>query len=77
MNEAEWRLSVDRATCIGSGMCTSSAPEYFALDDSGVSRPLAERVAPDDALLDAANSCPVEAIRVQRIPDGAVLAPAR
>ncbi|WP_433389406.1 ferredoxin [Micromonospora sp. KLBMP9576] len=58
-----WRVQVDRTRCIGSGICAGTAPAHFVLRD-GLSHPLAERVAPDDTLVDAADSCPVEAIVV-------------
>ncbi|PZF91748.1 ferredoxin [Micromonospora deserti] len=61
-----WRLHVDATRCIGSGVCAGMAPAYFVLVD-GLSRPLAERVAPDDAVLDAADSCPVEAVIVSEV----------
>ncbi|MGW4497942.1 ferredoxin [Micromonospora sp. NPDC004336] len=62
----QWRVRVDRDRCIGSGICAGTAPGHFALVD-GLSRPLAERVAPDEALVDAADSCPVEAVVVSEV----------
>ncbi|SCL56955.1 ferredoxin [Micromonospora citrea] len=59
-------MRVDRARCIGSGICAGTAPGHFVLVD-GVSRPLAERVAPDEVLVDAADSCPVEAVVVSEV----------
>lgn len=77
MSESGWRLVVNRATCIGSGMCSSTAPDYFELDSEGTSRPTAEQVGPDEVILDAANSCPVEAISVSDPASGSMIAPAR
>jgi ferredoxin len=74
MTDQQWRTSVDRDTCIGSGMCVGIAPAHFTLDD-GHSRPLAEFIDPADAVLDAAESCPVEAILVRAAGSGKVLAP--
>ncbi|MEU9506996.1 ferredoxin [Micromonospora sp. NPDC048170] len=59
----QWRVHVDPMRCIGSGICAGTAPGHFVLV-GGLSRPLAERVAPDDALVDAADSCPMEAVIV-------------
>ncbi|MEU6072885.1 ferredoxin [Micromonospora sp. NPDC047074] len=59
----QWRVHVDPARCIGAGICAGIAPKHFVLVN-GLSRPLAERVAPDDALMDAADSCPMEAVIV-------------
>lgn len=67
-----WTLEVDRNACLGTGMCTSIAPDHFRLD--GTASPVEPSVEPDDAVLDAAESCPMEAILV-RDADGAVLAP--
>jgi ferredoxin len=58
-----WKVTVDRDACIGSGICVGTAPDHFRLDDSR-SRPVAEVVGPDEILLDAAESCPSEAITV-------------
>ncbi|MGV9806925.1 ferredoxin [Micromonospora chersina] len=59
----EWRLHVDPTRCIGSGICAGVAPQHFVLVD-GLSRPVAERIAADESVLDAAESCPLEAIVV-------------
>ncbi|MEU4772561.1 ferredoxin [Micromonospora sp. NPDC023644] len=61
--DEQWRVHVDPTRCIGSGICAGTAPEHFVLV-GGLARPLAERVAPDDALVDAADSCPMEAVIV-------------
>lgn len=58
-----WRVTVDPTRCIGSGICTGAAPEHFVLVD-GLSCPREELIEPADAVIDAAESCPVEAIRV-------------
>ena len=72
--ETAWRLTVDADDCIGSGMCAGIAPELFTLVD-GVSRPVSGAVAPDQAAVDAAESCPVEAIAVRDAADGHLIAP--
>jgi ferredoxin len=65
-SEGQWRVHVDATRCIGSGICAGTAPGHFVLVD-GLSRPLAERVAPDEVLVDAADSCPVEAVVVSEV----------
>jgi ferredoxin len=72
--EGRWRVTVDPDLCIGSGMCAGTAPHAFELVD-GVSRPLAEEIDPDDVVLGAAESCPVEAIMIRDLNTGEVLAP--
>lgn len=62
------RICVDWDACIGSGMCTSQAPELFDLDDEGNLVLLqGEEVAPEHAesVRAAADVCPVEAITVE------------
>jgi ferredoxin len=68
-----WRVAVDPARCIGSGICAGTAPGHFRLEN-GRSRPINEVVEPDPAVVDAAETCPTEAI-VVRGPAGEVLAP--
>ncbi len=68
-----WTVEVDRTTCLGTGMCTSIAPGRFRLEGA-TSVPVSPSVEPDDAIIDAAESCPMEAILV-RDADGTVLAP--
>jgi ferredoxin len=72
---AGWRLTVDPDTCIGSGMCAGIAPALFALA-GGVAVPVPGPVPPDPAAIDAAESCPVEAIAVRDDPGGRLIAPA-
>ncbi len=74
MPERKWRLTVDRDTCIGSGMCVGTTPDHFTLVD-GHSTPAAEIVAPDDTLVDAAEYCPVEAILIRAADSGEIIAP--
>jgi ferredoxin len=66
-------VSVDPELCIGSGECVRIDPVAFVLDDAaGVSRPTAAAPTGDaERLLEAARSCPTQAIRLVR--DGVVL----
>jgi len=59
-----WQLVVDHELCIGSGTCIATAPEWFAYDAHQRSSPAAATVEPDDSVLDAAASCPLQAIVV-------------
>lgn len=67
-------VDVDPGLCIGSGECVRLVPRAFLIDESaGVSTPLPD--APDagaEALLEAAGTCPTNAIRVVAA-DGSVL----
>jgi ferredoxin len=67
-----WRVEVDRGRCVGSGICTALADSLFVLDDER-SRSLSDGTAPDERVLDAADSCPARAITVTE--DGQVIGP--
>ena len=71
---AGWRIDVDARRCIGSGGCVGMAPAHFRLE-AGSATPIAATVEPDETVIDAAESCPVEAITV-RDDDGGLVAPA-
>jgi ferredoxin len=58
---------------MGTSGCVFTAPDHFELD-GGVARPVADLTAPHGDVLDAAESCPAEAITV-RDAAGALLAP--
>jgi ferredoxin len=59
-----WRVRVDGSLCISSGLCVGAAPHAFGFDGARHSRPVSELTAEDEAVLDAAATCPVEAISV-------------
>ncbi|MGW8376368.1 ferredoxin [Streptomyces sp. ODS28] len=59
-----WHVEVDHGLCIGSGMCVSTAPDDFALNTARQSRPLNPDRDPAEAVLEAAEGCPVEAISI-------------
>jgi ferredoxin len=59
-----WIVAVDKTACIGSAVCVGTAPGKFALDDRQRSGPVKAEIAADEAVRDAAASCPTEAISV-------------
>jgi ferredoxin len=69
-----WRVTVNNS-CIGSGGCIGIAPRHFRLDEDDQSHPVEAEVAPDDAVLDAAATCPMEAILVINADSGEVVDP--
>jgi ferredoxin len=73
--DGRWRIDVDRARCIGSGMCVGTAPGRFELDGDSRSHPVTETGPADQAVLDAAASCPVEAITVVDTATGEAIDP--
>jgi ferredoxin len=58
-----WKVTVNRDTCVGSGVCAGTASRYFRLEE-GRARPIAETVDPDDEVLAAADVCPTESITI-------------
>ena len=62
------RIIIDHETCASTGMCTSFAPEVFELADDGTLLLLVE--SPSEELMDAVegavDSCPVEALSIER-----------
>jgi ferredoxin len=74
VSDTQWRLEVDRHTCIASGMCAGVAPDHFELQGDG-SHALSDVVDQDEAVIDAAESCPVEAIKVFSVANGALVSP--
>ena len=70
-----WLVTVDRDLCVGSAVCVGTAPGRFALGGDNRSRPTPEAVDADQAVLDAAASCPAEAIAVVDAATGRPLDP--
>ncbi|MEW9520540.1 ferredoxin [Streptomyces tubercidicus] len=70
----QWRIEVNRRVCAGAGLCLGTAPGLMRLD-TGRGRPVHDLIAPDDAVADAAEVCPTQAITVRDAATGEVLAP--
>ena len=64
-----WRVTVGEE-CIAAACCLGIAPKRFALGDDGRSHPTSELIPADDAVLDAAVSCPMEAITIHDAETG-------
>ena len=59
------KVRVDRDLCIGVGNCVAYAPTVFKLDDENKAVVLDSSSVDDDTLLEAAESCPENAIIVE------------
>ncbi|MEU0894907.1 ferredoxin [Streptomyces massasporeus] len=59
-----WHVEVDRSLCIGSAQCLHHAPGGFHLDAARQSRPAAPDMDANERVLEAAESCPTEAITI-------------
>ncbi len=58
------KIVVDREKCIGAASCIAVAPDVFELDDENKAVVKNAKGADDQTILDAAKSCPTEAIIV-------------
>ena len=60
-------VRVDRDVCQNHGQCVFSAPQVFELDDDGELVQLQDEVGEDlrDAVEEAADVCPVQAITIE------------
>ena len=62
-----YRVQLERDYCIGAGMCEMIAPEVFVIDRENrvtLADPEAPARVPESLLMEAAQSCPVAAIRL-------------
>jgi ferredoxin len=58
-----YRIEIDRSLCSGFGSCAELASRSFALGPDGIAV-VHEGETDDDAVLEAAGSCPMGAIAV-------------
>lgn len=59
------KIVIDRKACIGAGTCVIIAPKAFELDEEGIAVMLSSYSNhTDDELLQAAQSCPTQAIKL-------------
>lgn len=75
---AQYRVTVDKDTCISCGVCYSTCPEVFEPDDEGKNQIVSKYRSSssgsegvvDDSVVDCAQSardtCPVQAIIVEK-----------
>ncbi len=56
------KVRIDRNLCNGLGNCVALAPTVFELDEEDKAVVLDPATVSDDALLEAAESCPYDAI---------------
>ena len=59
------KVKVDRDLCIGVSNCVAIAPTVFKLDDKNKAVVLDPSSVDDDTLLEAAESCPENAIIIE------------
>ena len=59
------KIKVDGDLCIGIGNCVALAPTVFEFDEENKAVVLAPSSVDDGTLLEAAESCPMDAIQVE------------
>ncbi|MFA6689706.1 MAG: ferredoxin [Sphaerochaetaceae bacterium] len=59
------KATIDRNGCIGCGVCASTCPEVFEIDDEGKATVVSEVLAEYEAsAYEAAEECPVGVISI-------------
>lgn len=60
------KVEVNQDICIGCGLCTNIAQNLFSMNDEGKAKAIDGEIAEKDQSLveEAANSCPVSAIKI-------------
>ncbi|MBU2561722.1 MAG: ferredoxin [Nanoarchaeota archaeon] len=61
---AKFRIEHDRDTCIGCGACANICPDNWAMEPDGKSKPKKTDIDSLGCNQSAADSCPVQCIRV-------------
>ncbi len=58
------KVSVDKGTCVGCGLCEQSCPEIFKVESDGIAHVVAQSCATHN-ISEIADMCPVSAIKVE------------
>ena len=74
MTEPTLRIEIDRERCMGSGVCSFHAPATFDLDDACKAIVVGLH-DPEDAIRNAAESCPQRAITITEVSTRPAAAP--
>ncbi|MBI5866431.1 MAG: ferredoxin [Planctomycetes bacterium] len=61
---SEYKIEIDRDTCIGDQLCCNEATNTFAMDDDNIAKVINPTGDPADTVLAAAKSCPVDCIKL-------------
>jgi ferredoxin len=59
---AKYKIEIDRDACVGDGLCVDEAPNTFEMDDEDIAVVIDPEGDDPDAILEAAQSCPSDAI---------------
>jgi ferredoxin len=75
VSEKRIAVSVDHDLCIGSATCVSTAPNAFALGETGQSVVIDPEAEALETLMDAVSLCPTSAVIVIDVETGEQLEP--
>ena len=61
------KANVEKDVCIGCGLCESTCPDVFAIQDDGKAKAIVSEVQDslEAAAVDARDQCPVSAINIE------------
>ena len=58
------KVTIDESLCVGCGLCESSYPEVFKVEDDGIAKVISQSYKNHD-LKEITEQCPVSAIKVE------------
>lgn len=59
------KAAVDKSCCIGCGLCVSTCPEVFRMDDDGLAEAYADiDETTEQSAIEARDDCPVSVISI-------------
>lgn len=63
-----YKISIDRSSCCGYGVCAEICPEVFGLDEDGIVILLKDKIGDDlfDQANEAAYGCPQSVIKLDK-----------
>ena len=59
---AKYKIEIDRTLCVGDGACCNDAPKTFEMDGDSIAAVVSPEGNTPEEILNAAQSCPVDAI---------------
>ena len=60
------KINHDKPTCIGCGACAAVCPDNWEMGDDGKANPKSTDLPEEGCNMDAANSCPVKCIHLEK-----------